>query len=64
MIRRTRIRGSRERENGLRAKLATWTMLVFLPKPSAYHSSQSVFAIRQDPKICVSSSTEKGLYRL
>jgi hypothetical protein len=40
------------------------TMLAFLPKPSAYHSSQSVFAIRQDPQIRVLSSAaapENGL---
>ena len=33
------------------------TILTFLPKPGAYHSSQSVFAIRQDPQIRVLSST-------
>jgi hypothetical protein len=41
------------------------TMLAFLPKPGAYHSSQSVFAIRQDPQIRVLSSTaapENGLH--
>src|ERR1700722_10132066 len=41
------------------------TMLAFLPKPGAYHSSQSVFAIRQDPQIRVLSSTaapEDGLH--
>jgi hypothetical protein len=39
------------------------TMLAFLPKPGAYHSSQSVFAIRQDPQIRVLSSTAlKGQY--
>ena len=31
-------------------------MLAFLPKPGAYHSSQSVFTIRQDPQIRVLSS--------
>src|SRR4029077_15448304 len=39
-------------------------MLAFLPKPGAYHSSQSVFAIRQDPQIRILSSTaapENGL---
>src|SRR3984957_393051 len=41
------------------------TMLAFLPKPGAYHSSQSVFAIRQDPQIRVLSTTaepENGLH--
>ena len=41
------------------------TMLAFLPKPGAYHSSQSVFAILQDPQIRVLSSTaapENGLH--
>ena len=41
------------------------TMLTFLPKPGAYHSSQSVFSIRQDPHIRVLSSTatpENGLH--
>jgi hypothetical protein len=41
------------------------TMLAFLPKPSAYHPSQSIFAIRQDPQIRVFSSTaapENGLH--
>src|SRR6202521_3099665 len=41
------------------------TMLAFLPKPGAYHSSQSVFAIRQDPQIRVLSSTaapQNGLH--
>jgi hypothetical protein len=33
------------------------TMLAFLPKPSGYHPSQSIFAIRQDPQIRVLSST-------
>ena len=40
------------------------TMLAFLPKP-AYHSSQSIFAIGQDPHIRVLSSTaapENGLH--
>jgi hypothetical protein len=39
------------------------TMLAFLPKPGVYHSSQSVFTIRQDPQIRVLSSTAlKGQY--
>jgi hypothetical protein len=41
------------------------TMLTFLPKPGAYHTSQSIFAIRQDPQIRVLSSTaapENGLH--
>src|SRR3984957_8915963 len=41
------------------------TMLAFLPKPVAYHPSQSVFTIRQDPQIRVFSSTaapENGLH--
>jgi hypothetical protein len=41
------------------------TMLAFLPKPGAYHTSQSIFAIRQDPQIRVLSSTaasENGLH--
>jgi hypothetical protein len=41
------------------------TMLAFLPKPGAYHTSQSIFAIRQDPQIGVLSSTtapENGLH--
>src|ERR1700676_4759026 len=41
------------------------TMLAFLPNQGAYHSSQSVFAIRQDPRIRVLSSTatpENGLH--
>src|SRR5580693_6482467 len=41
------------------------TMLASLPKPGTYHSSQSVFTIRQDPQIRVLSSTaapENGLH--
>jgi hypothetical protein len=43
------------------------TMLAFLPKPGAYHPSQSIFAIRQDSQIRVLSSTaapENGCTRL
>jgi hypothetical protein len=40
------------------------SMLAFLPKPGAYHSSQSVFAIRQDPQIRVLSSTAAPENRL
>ena len=32
------------------------TILAFLPKPGAYHPSQSIFAIRQDPQMRVLSS--------